>query len=54
MQVVGLNAWHWNTWGSVKAPGPDAYLKLGAGEFPAVVRRLREIVATIRSGPSTS
>jgi hypothetical protein len=47
MKVVGLNAWHWNTWGSIKVPGPDAYVKVGASEFPTVVRRLREIGAII-------
>lgn len=45
--VIACDCRHWNTWGSVKSPGPDAYMKLGASEFPALTRRLREIAAII-------
>jgi hypothetical protein len=34
-------------WGGVKSQGPDAYMKLGAEEFPALIQRLREIGAII-------
>ena len=31
----------------MKSPGPDAYMKLGAGDFPALTKRLRQIGAII-------
>ena len=44
--VVGMNPWHWNTWGSAFQKTPQ--FELGAREFPAVVNRLHEIGKVIK------
>ena len=45
-RVVGINPWHWGTWGSMQK-GDDIY-KLGAHDFPAVRARLQEIGAIVK------
>ena len=44
--VVGMNPWHWNTWGGTFQKTPQ--FMLGAREFPAVVDRLHEIGKVIK------
>jgi hypothetical protein len=44
-RVVGINPWHWNTWGSFEASSP---FKMGAREFPRVRAKLQEIGAIIK------
>ena len=39
--VVGMNPWHWNTWGGSMDEEPQ--FKLGAREFPKLRARLNEI-----------
>ena len=49
--VVGINPWHWNSWGSFDAASP---FKLGARAFPAVRKTLAEIGAQARRAPFSS
>ena len=44
--VVGMNPWHWNTWGSSMDKEPQ--FKLGAWEFPKLRARLSEIGQIIK------
>jgi hypothetical protein len=45
IKVVGINPWHYNTWGSFDGTSP---FKLGAREFPAVRAKLAQIGAVVR------
>ena len=43
-RVVGINPWHWETWGSMQ----KGDVSLGAHDFPAVRERLQEIGAIVK------
>ena len=46
--VVGMNPWHWNTWGGSMDEEPQ--FKLGAREFPKLRARLNEIGQIVKGG----
>ena len=48
-RVLGINPWHWAT-----RPNPAKKMDLGAGDFPKLAARLKEIAETLAKNQSLS